>query len=82
MQLECKLGGTEQREMQYQGIMRFPFSASGRIPLRIAKPFRLTDSPSSHQTAPQRTLVRTAHPLGTHPTRYLPPRYPAETQWS
>ena len=26
-------------------------------------------------------FVRTAHPLGTYPSRDLPPRYPAETQW-
>ena len=25
------------------------------------------------------TLVRTAHPLGTYPSRYLPSTYPAET---
>ena len=58
-----------------------------------APPLGVNTSPINHHGAGFHLLARTplgarvhtarrsAHPLGTNPSRYLPPRNPAKTQW-
>ena len=83
-----KKSGTE-RPSRLRGLDARLFLTSRLRSSTLPSPPRLPLIPAPRRVAqgntPLGTRVRTArrtvHPLGTYPSRYLPPRYPAETQW-